>query len=113
MKGDKELKMLCCACRNPIRQAGEEFRYVALDFKAGWEYPRTTSGKAIALLCQKCGENGALPKFAIEWDGKQESPKYHLISQQTKASQPKQKPTPGNQKARVRGEGREEQLKLL
>jgi len=103
MKGDKELKMLCCACRNPIRQAGEEFHYVALDFKAGWQYPKTISGKALALLCQKCGENGALPKFAIEWDGKLGSPKYHLISQQTKASHPKQKATLENQNQEQEG----------
>lgn len=82
MKGDKELEMLCCACRKPLREAGEEVFHVPLDLPARWEYPRTLDGRAIALLCARCFGRRE-PEFAIEWDGRMENPVYHPLKERS------------------------------
>jgi len=35
--------------------------------------------RAIAILCDKCVEKNRKPKYAVEWDMKHNSVKYHLI----------------------------------
>lgn len=35
--------------------------------------------RAIAILCDKCIEKNRKPKYAVEWDMKHNSVKYHLI----------------------------------
>ena len=61
---------------------------MALDKLATWKWPvwgnvlllnKYPMNRAIAILCDKCIEKNRKPKYAVEWDMKHNSVKYHLI----------------------------------
>ena len=77
----------CCACGGSLKRS-RFINMIALDKLATWKWPvwgnvlllnKYPMNRAIAILCDKCIEKNRKPKYAVEWDMKHNSVKYHLI----------------------------------
>jgi len=77
-------KVKCCACGKPLK-ASRNLNLVCLMKEAKWLHPCWGNyllgvwGFAGAVLCDRCIQEDREPRYAVEWDLKRGTVKYHPV----------------------------------
>lgn len=75
MEESEMFKIKCCGCGTPIGQSGNNINIVCLNKRVEWDFPTAgnvltgESGRATAIVCDRCISLKKPLKYAVKFNG--------------------------------------------